>query len=382
MKKQLITILFLISVPNLFSFSGGNGTEASPYQISTKAHLELLADSVNNSAPPPADNWSKDKYFIVINNITDPIITIIGRNTRRFEGNFDGQNYTITLAINMSILSVAGLFGSVSSAVIENVIVNGYVSGNMAVAGIVGHSGGNTSIKKCINNANVSGDSYYIGGIIGSVIESMSITDCINMGNVSGPYMVGGIAGSTGHVGGNTSIINCINIGNISGDSIIGGVAGRIYNTSITNCINAGYVKGITGIGGILGIRPNVIGATTYITIENSINTGVVEGTGSVGAILGMIVGMSTITFINCHYDKQFCIHKGVNGEDVAGVSGHITRNMVGRKLASLLGDTNWTYVEGATLIECLYPQLKTLDHTDASKVGATPIFLYDGIKD
>jgi hypothetical protein len=55
MKKIFIIlfIVFIISNAPLFAqFGGGDGTEANPYQIRTKAHLELLADSVNNISVP------------------------------------------------------------------------------------------------------------------------------------------------------------------------------------------------------------------------------------------------------------------------------------------------------------------------------------------
>jgi hypothetical protein len=49
MKKYsiVLVIAFIISNAQLNAFGGGDGTAASPYQIRTKAHLELLADSVN-----------------------------------------------------------------------------------------------------------------------------------------------------------------------------------------------------------------------------------------------------------------------------------------------------------------------------------------------
>jgi hypothetical protein len=42
-----LVIIFIISNAKLNAFGGGNGTAGNPYQIRTKAHLELLADSVN-----------------------------------------------------------------------------------------------------------------------------------------------------------------------------------------------------------------------------------------------------------------------------------------------------------------------------------------------
>ena len=170
----------------------------------------------------------------------------------------------------------------------------------------------------------------------------------------------------------------------MTGSSVVGGICGWCYHSNnssiITNCINAGFIKGNGRVGGIIGV---FTATASGQAVSNCISTGVIIADTDIGAIIGgMGYNLNNATITNCHYDKQFCIHKGVNGQDVSGVYGHLTRNMVGRKLASLLGDTDWTYVEGATLIESLYPQLKTLDHTDASKVGAIPIFLYDGMKD
>ena len=261
MKYIIISILFLISVPYLFSFGGGNGSEFSPFEIHTKAHLELLADSVNNSASYPTDNWSKDKYFKVMNNITEPVTTFIGTASRPFQGNFDGQNYTINLAIDMQLEQSVGLFAFVSNATIENVIVNGYVSGRSEVGGIIG-LGGYGTISNCINNGSVNGD-HRVGGIIG--LGGLSISNCINNGSVSGNVYVGGIAGA------GEQITNCMNIGNITGRGEVGGIIGCGDNCIITNCVNYGFVKGIdSGVGGING--------HLYDTIENCINTGIVEG--------------------------------------------------------------------------------------------------------
>jgi hypothetical protein len=61
-------------IPLLAQLGEGDSTVSNPYEIYTKAHFEELADSVNNGI-----NWSKNKYFIIMNNITDSII-IFKRN--------------------------------------------------------------------------------------------------------------------------------------------------------------------------------------------------------------------------------------------------------------------------------------------------------------
>jgi len=76
---------FLSIVSTKAQFSGGWGTQNSPYLISSKEDLEELADSVknNNISWPTIGwglNWSHGKYFEITQDITDPVIIPIGEN--------------------------------------------------------------------------------------------------------------------------------------------------------------------------------------------------------------------------------------------------------------------------------------------------------------
>jgi hypothetical protein len=46
-KKIILSLVFCITALSSFVYSGGNGTEASPYLISSKADREALATAVN-----------------------------------------------------------------------------------------------------------------------------------------------------------------------------------------------------------------------------------------------------------------------------------------------------------------------------------------------
>jgi len=157
---------FLVSNVSLLSqFGGGDGTVIDPYQISTAAHLELIADSVRNG-----NNWSNGKYFIVTNDITDSVRTMIGGNEwyyRSFQGNFDGGGHTITLAIDRTGIWSAGysaLFGSVFvTSSFKNIIVDGYVNGYVRASGIIVYirkiyDSTTITINNCINNAKITAD--------------------------------------------------------------------------------------------------------------------------------------------------------------------------------------------------------------------------------
>lgn len=64
------------------NFNGGDGSEAKPYQINTADQLKLLAK----------DGFSTNKYFKLTNDITVNGWTALAE----FEGNFDGNGYSIT----------------------------------------------------------------------------------------------------------------------------------------------------------------------------------------------------------------------------------------------------------------------------------------------
>ena len=309
----------------LAQFDGGDGTEESPYQIRNKIHFNLLTDSTNMPITP---NWSSGKYFILTDNITDTVRTIIGNissyNNVSFQGNFNGNGFKIVLGISVQSNNV-GLFGMLgNNSSISNVAVEGYVKGLDRVGGIAGYTESyNCNIENCINNAKISGRRY-TSGIIGYNVEG-NITNCTNTGEISSIIdRVGGIAGI--HNGG--TMKNCRNSGRISGESFVGGLSGRLYNDGkIINCINIGSVKGNYLVGGISTSAdegPNIeisncvnsgliigndrvggiLGYISSGTISNCINIGTVKGNIKTGCIVGEKAG-GTVT--NCHYDMQMC---------------------------------------------------------------------------
>ena len=411
------------SVSAFAQFGGGNGTAGNPYQIKTRQHLEALSDSVDKSPSNNATtgyNWSRNKYFKVMNPITDSVRTMIGLNSssahRAFQGNFDGQKYKITLAINMPTRQNVGLFSVVAGKKFENIIVDGYVIGSMLVGGIIGEilienkvPIDTIRINKCINMANITTSSSanitcvggivaavsYLppmlnsrivfidsssnigkivaggnyegagGGIMGSSALTTRIKHCTNIGFITGKTFAGGIAGQF-----YGEILECNNIGTITG-KIVGGMVGYMGDEEygnginrITRCINAGLIQYDNGgtspyglaVGGIVGVTVTTPNNSISNIIENCLNTGVIEGTKStnLGGILGKRGNNTTVT--NCHYDKQMCIYGSINRAEIAGqAEGHFTINMVGTKLQPKFGTTSWIY------FDYLYPMLRSL---------------------
>jgi len=269
MKKILLIALLFLSNSLLYSqfLGGGSGTEIDPYRIYTKEHLEELADSVNADKTPttiplqPIDNWSRGRYFMLMNDITDGVKKSIGTRistseAARFQGVFDGNNRAINLAIDTVNVRIGGLFVLGNSAVIKNLITTGYVN--------------NTG-----TSAAALGAMFYLG-----VDEEAIISNCINLASITNSHNAMGIIGTfaINHHWGSCLVENCINYGLIQGRGRSAGIAfGEGF--TVINCANYGVVRSTD---------------TTNIT----------------ACILPILILPSfpnTNTIINCHYDKQMC---------------------------------------------------------------------------
>ena len=253
MKKRLLSIclvlaLCLTCVPSALAvgdghFSGGDGTENAPYQISTADDLFALAEAVNSGT-----SSYQDQYFCLTNDIdlktnaSNPW-TPIGNNAsaqgQQFLGSFDGDGYTVSGLYVEGTHGYAGLFG------------------------VVGMSNRNTTAE--VKNLRVEGkvfverDSslFYAGGVAGFVGQGAKITDCSFQGTVETTVDNRAIAGYTGGIAG-------YNFGTISeckvSNSIISGT-----NQSTTADIDI-YAAGIAPY--------NVGGTIETCTVESSTITG------------------------------------------------------------------------------------------------------------
>ena len=195
----------------------------------------------------------------------------IGSSTATpFTGSFNGMEYTVS-GLNITGTGTLGFFGAVKGATIENLTVDGTVTGTgNAVAGLVAYTNGAT-IENCVNKATVTGNER-TAGIVGSL-----------------------------DVGGNTTVItNCVNEGTITANGQHGaGIAGRIYGCAadgeltVTDCANKGDITGTTMVGGLVGRFDNTSnGDNNVITITNFANYGNI--TASDSSMAGGLAGILT----------------------------------------------------------------------------------------
>lgn len=247
-------------------FGGGNGTEESPYLISTDEHLQRLSANVQSGGV----NGYNGVYFSLESDIDLTDISQgglagwmpIGTSLYPFAGTFLGNNRKISGIIINRISDNIGLFGVTSqNSVIKDLTVDGTIRGGMYTGGIVGYNSG--YVENTVNLADIStmsASASDTGGIVGHNFKGTLVCNA-NRGRISNnSFNAGGIAGTN-----DGTLLQCFNVGEISGSSNVGGVVGaNSRDGQITESFNSGKLVAANNfVGGIAGDNKGLI-ANTY----------------------------------------------------------------------------------------------------------------------
>ena len=282
------------------SYTGGDGSQGDPYQISSLPELELL--SLRES------DWVADTYFILTADIDatetntwnvgdqdnnggtadEPMgFFPIGNDSTPFLGVIDGQGYVISnLYIkrrgfeHIGLVGYAGAGSSISNVTLQG----GSVKGKFYVGSLVGTNYG--TITSCYTSASVVG-THTAGGLVGlnnaGTITSSHATQWV----YAGQGIIGGLVGTS-----NAGMIeSCYAAGNLTSNSNqIGGLIGLSELDTITSCEASGRASGADEVGGL-------VGAADDSDIHSSSATGTAIGTGNkVGGLVGFVMQNSTVT--------------------------------------------------------------------------------------
>ncbi|MEJ6951922.1 GLUG motif-containing protein, partial [Natronospora cellulosivora (SeqCode)] len=218
----------------IVAFAGGDGSEESPYLVSTATQLNRMREHLESHFKQVEDinlsEYSEGEGWQPIGNLDAP-----------FQGSYDGGNYAITnLKIDRENEDYVALFGfvnvDVENAVLKNINLEGIdVRGNNYVGGLVGFSC-NINVEDVYVEGNVGGENY-AGGIVG-ITDTVVIKNSMSYVDVSGSSNVGGLAGYN-----TADINNSYATGSVSGTENIGGLVGS--NTAdINNSYATGSVSG------------------------------------------------------------------------------------------------------------------------------------------
>ena len=183
-------------------FSGGDGSQATPYEISSADDWNALANSVNLGT-----STYSGKYFKLTENIDGPVTTMIGTSeSNAFSGTFDGDGHTITLNYtDERDEHYCGPFRFINGATIKNLHVAGTIvkTKKKHAGGIAGQAFGTNTIENCRSSVDIQagtdGDGSH-GGFIGDLRGgTTTMTGCTFDGKLRGP---GGTASLTTKWGG------------------------------------------------------------------------------------------------------------------------------------------------------------------------------------
>lgn len=267
-------------------FSGGDGTPADPFQISTPVDLNAV-------------NLHLSANYVFINDIDLSGITyskaIIapyqGSPQPIFTGCLDGDGFSIlNLTIDAATKGYIGLFGYLyTNGIVRNLnIENCNITGNDKVGSLAGYNSG-SDISNCYATGTVTGGNLSTGGLVGDNYSG-SITDCYALTNVHGIDHVGGLVGSNSAI----SIMNSYAGGTVNGEDRVGGLVGYNRYSTVNSCYANGSVTGsLNDIGGLVGYNE-------HGTIINSYAMGATNGTDKVGGLIGYVYD-SYSRIINCY---------------------------------------------------------------------------------
>jgi len=264
------------------SFSGGEGTEASPYIIATASDIRELAVCTNNNED--ADKYASANYLQTADiDMTDTDFFPICQGDIKFSGNYNGDSHTISnLVIDSDVNKASGFVAYLDGGIIKNLNftdidvdavyvycgsivgymensatvsgcmvsgdVNQYVSGLKINSDNEGYSGGlvgymaSSTLEDCTMDGNVSIYGKYSGGIVGYA-DNSTIKGCKFLkGNAVNIYQHwnGGIVGLA--TGAKTLISDCSFEGNISSAGCYqGGIVGQLEGGTVEKCAFGSY---------------------------------------------------------------------------------------------------------------------------------------------
>ena len=340
--------------------STGNGSQNSPYQISSLRNLVWISED--------SSRW--DKHYIQIADINAEGTAVwndegtsseilegfspIGNAVTSFTGSYNGQHYSINnLSINRPTEDYVGLFGkiqngeirflwldgvtvhgnedvggalgSATSATLDEVHVFGNVTGNINTGGLVGRAYNESYLAWTSFQGNVKGntgdesDYQKTGGLVGKLDYLSTITESWSSGTVDGNYMVGGLVGQNAY----SSINNSYSRSNVTGVyNAVGGFIGWNQTDTSINGVQYNYSGGsvdlnsnASNIGGFIGYQATCSSCSTrgndnYWYSSGSSHSG---GSSLVTDIATNIEAKSKSTYTNWDFNESWLISGNLN---------------------------------------------------------------------
>ena len=207
--------------------------------------------------------------------------TPIGNADKKYKGNIDGKNHTISNLTVRNVQSGMGFIGAISSGSIKNLVmenvtvVQNTTNNSNYVGAVAGYA--DVAIDNChVLSGTIIGLDDWVGGIAGACEKT--VTGCTNKASVTGAEKGYSNNGYVGGITGKGNVTSCINYDTVTG-----------YQKYTGGCTGYGNAKDCQNHGDVtkVGKSSYTGGITGYGDAENCSNTGNVTGYTNVGGITG-----------------------------------------------------------------------------------------------
>lgn len=255
----------------------GDGSAESPFLITSCTDFMQISDDLS----------AHYKLTTSIDCSANGSSITIGNNILAFTGTLDGDNHTMTIAIDDSSFpyDVAGVFNYLGGTV-KNITVAGAINTQVITGGLAGYAEYST-IENVHVTASVQGS--IAGGIIGEAAGA-DITKSSSTGTIAGHGNAGGIIGlANGAAITDTTYSGTVAATNES--SFAGGIVGDGHNVTLTRTGASGAVNGEGVAGGLVGRASDVSNISLSYSYSSVITT-----TAEAGGLVGRLGSMTPIT--------------------------------------------------------------------------------------
>ncbi len=270
-------------------FNGGDGSTASPYEISTATQFGNL------------------KYYGSVSDASYKLTADINGSSLTpvpvFKGSLNGYEHVVYDYSS----SANGLFGDIIGGTVENLGLVG-ASVNVTSAGGQNNFG---MIAATLTDGGVLSNCYAIGNLTVDLEEVTEeepedpeepeedpVAIYINVGGLVGSVSVNSMienCASSGKVINNCSNEACYISGTITKGTTTGGIAGTVDNGAAYDCMSTAFVSGNDEVGGIVGALINGSSLDTALFAGSAADSGLRTGVAVAdGASVGDIVGYAS----------------------------------------------------------------------------------------
>lgn len=241
----------------------GEGTQASPYIITTPGELDLVRNY-------------PEAWFILGNDIDMASFTGVNmqgfNSIPVFKGNFDGKGHFI----ENIIINGNGIFKNVEGGTIANLSMRNVAfssTGRAEVGAIAGSLMMESKVTNCHVESDIVVSSDRVGGLVGQAVNASVIDRCSFTGHISGSSeSVGGIAGDLRTSG---TVQNSYVKGSVAGKENVGGIVGSMLNGAVVenSYSQASVYASAYMAGGIVGENDGAHVRRTYATGKVEVDT-------------------------------------------------------------------------------------------------------------